>query len=87
MIKKTDEYAVMVADAIMGLFRDEEDGGNVLHHIDIEKVNGTEFITGMIKGCNVVFQQLTQDQKNNLEFTYLCNQLIVQDLIDRNKKK
>jgi hypothetical protein len=84
-MKKTEEYAIAVAESIMGLFKDEEDGGNMIYHYDLEKINATDFFTGMIKGCNIVFAQLTDQQKNNLEFTHLCNHLIVQDLLENKK--
>jgi hypothetical protein len=87
MNKKTQEYAIAVAESIMGLFRDEEENGNMLYHYDLDKIDATDFFTGMIIGCNIVFGQLTEQDKNNLEFTYLCNQLIVQQMLEDKEKK
>lgn len=81
MSDKVYEYAQATADAILSLFKDEEDGGNPNYHYDLAKIDGTEFFTGLIMGCNAVYQRLTGDEKNNLEFTYLMNQLIVQHML------
>ncbi|OKP91397.1 hypothetical protein [Paenibacillus sp. P32E] len=48
---------------------------------DIDKMDATDFFTAYIKAGNVIFNQLTSVKKNNLEFTHLANQLIVQDLL------
>ena len=80
----TDQYALAVADAITSLFRDD---GEVSpsYHFDLDAVDATAFFTGAIMGLNCMFQRLTGQDKNHLDFTYLCNQLIVQDLL-KNKK-
>lgn len=80
-MNKKEEMAIAVADSILSLFRDEEDGGNPNFHYKLEDIDATEFFTAMVIGCNFVFHQLTKIEKSNLEFTYLCNQLIVQDLL------
>lgn len=81
-MSKREEYAVAIADAIMGLFRDEENGGNQNFHFNPHEIDATVFITSMVMGCNIVFGKLTQDDRNNLEFTYLLNQLVVQDMLE-----
>jgi hypothetical protein len=80
-MNKQVEMAIAVADGILSLFRDEEDGGNPNFHYKLEDIDATEFFTAMVIGCNLVYRQLTKIEKNNLEFTYLCNQLIVQDML------
>lgn len=80
-MNKKDEMILAVADSILSLFRDEEDGGNPSFHCDLTKIDATEFFTSMIKGCNLVFNELTKMKKNSLEFTHICNQLIVQDML------
>lgn len=84
---KTTQYAMAVSDAILSLFRDEEDDGNYHFHFELEDVDATKFFTGMIIGCNLVFNKLTQEQKNNLEFTHICNQLVVQDMLSKNEEE
>lgn len=81
-MRKQDEYAVAIADAILSLFRNEENDGNPYYHFDLNTIDATEFITSMVAGCNLVFQKLTQVEKNNLEFTYLLNQLVVQSMLN-----
>jgi len=84
-LTKTDEYALAVADSILSLFKDEEDGGNPIYHYKLDEIDATKFFTGMVKGCGYVYNRLTGDNKNFLEFTYLCNQLIVQDILEDKK--
>lgn len=81
-MNKQEEMAIAVADSILSLFRDEEDGGNPNFHYELSETDATEFFTAMVKGCNLVFNRLTNIEKSNLEFTYLCNQLIVQDALN-----
>lgn len=81
---KTEEYAMAVVDSIMSIFRDKEDNGNQVYHYDLDKIDATEFFTGMVIGCCHVFNKFTGDDKNLIEFTHLCNQLIVQYLFEAN---
>ena len=80
-MNKKDKMALAIADSILSLFRDEENGGNPNFHYDLSEIDATEFFTSMVMGCNFVFNELTKSEKNNLEFTYICNQLIVQDIL------
>lgn len=82
---KREEYAVAIADGILSLFRDEEDGGNQNFHFELNKIDATKFITSMVMGCNLVFSQLTNQEMNNLEFTHLLNSLLVQDMLEGNE--
>lgn len=84
---KKEEMAIAVADSILSLFRDEEDGGNPNFHYELAEIDATEFFTSMVMGCNFVFNQLTNSEKNGLEFTHICNQLIVQDMLEQNEVK
>ena len=70
-----------IAENIMNVFNDENETGM---HIEINNTDGTELITDMIKAMNLVFQKLTGEAKDNLEFTHLCNQLIFQDALEKN---
>jgi hypothetical protein len=80
---KTQQYALAVADAIASLFREED--GNPHYHFDMNNIDATAFFTGAIMGLNYIFRKVTGQNKNNLEFTHLCNQLIVQDLLKEKK--
>jgi len=48
-------------------------------------MDATAFFTGAIQGLNYMFNKFTGEQKNSLEFTHLCNRLIVQDLLKDKK--
>jgi len=78
---KEQEYALAITDAILGIFRDEEDGCQ-LHHYDLNEIDATKFFTGMIMACGLIFNKITGDYKTPLEFTYLANQLIVQYMME-----
>jgi hypothetical protein len=81
---KTQEYAMAVADAIASLFRDNEEG-NQQYRYNLDTMDATAFFTGAIQGLNYMFNKFTGEQKNSLEFTHLCNRLIVQDLLKDKK--
>lgn len=80
-MNKQVEMAIAVADSILSLFRDEEDGGNPNFHYKLEDIDATEFFTAMVIGCNIVYRTLTSNEIDNISFTHLCNQLIVQDML------
>ncbi len=71
----------MVLDAIKSLFKDEEEGGNLNYHINIEELDPTAFFTGAVMGLSIFYEQLTGDKKDFLDFTHLCNTLAVQYLL------
>lgn len=73
-----------IATNIMNVFNDENETGM---HIELNETDGTELITDMVKAMNLVFQKITGDSKDNLEFTYLCNHLIVQDSLEKKSKE
>lgn len=83
-MNRKNEMTIAVTDSILSLFRDEEDGGNPNYHFELSEIDATEFFTSMVYGCNFVFNQLTNIEKNGLEFTHICNQLVVQDMLRAN---
>ena len=72
-----------IAMNITNVFNEDNEMGM---YIDLNETDPTELITDMIKALNIAYQQLTSDYKDNLEFTYLCNQLIFQDALEKNSK-
>lgn len=84
---RTKEYAIAIADGILSLFRNEEDGGNPNFHFELEEVDATKFFTAMVMGCNLVYYKLTGNEIDNLAFTHLLNQLAVQDMLKINQEK
>ena len=82
-VDKNIEYASQISEAIKNLFRDEEN--QVPAYIDLKGLedgeNGEEFFIGYLKAGTLIFNELTNGDKNNLEFTHILNQLCVQDLL------
>lgn len=77
-----DDQAQMVfniANRVNGLFDNEEEGATY----DLRTIDATQFFTAYVKAGTYLFNSFTGQDKNNLEFTHLANQLIVQDLLDK----
>lgn len=81
-----EEYTLAISESIFSLFKDEDDGGNPNYHYDLNKIDATKFFTAMIMACGYIYNRLTQDDKTFLDFTYLANQLIVQNLLEKEGK-
>jgi hypothetical protein len=84
-LNKTEEYALYVSDAIKGLFMDEEERAP-MPTLKIEEIDATKFFTGAIIACNLVFNQLTGQNKNYLELSHIANQLIVQEIMESKER-
>ncbi|WP_091016020.1 hypothetical protein [Paenibacillus amylolyticus] len=50
---------------------------------DMTKIDATEFFTSLFQAQTVLFNELTESNKTYLEFSYLANQIVVQDLMER----
>lgn len=89
-VEKNIEYANQIAISIKNLFT-ENDEKKAPCYIDFEELkqedNLTEFFTGYLKAGTFIFNQFTKQEKNNLEFTHLLNQLCVQDLLKDNPER
>lgn len=86
-VDKNIEYANQIAISIKNLFIENEEE-RIVNNIDFEELkeedNLTEFFIGYLKAGTLIFNDFTGEDKNNLEFTHLLNQLCVQDLVKRN---
>lgn len=71
-------YVQAIVEAVESLFDDESE----LKRYDWNKVDGTDFFTSYIKAGAYLFNEMTGNAKNGLEFTHIANQLIVQDLLE-----
>lgn len=82
-MEKNIYYASQIESTLLNLFKDEENIEPC--HIDLKELeqgdNGVEFFIGYLKAGTLLFNQLTGDNKNNLGFTHILNQLCVQDLL------
>ena len=75
-----------IYEGIMSIF--DEDSNNLYHmEFDELKKDATPFITNVVKAANLVFSEITQSPQNNLDFTYIANQLIVQDLMEQQEQE
>jgi len=78
-------YAMVIIDSISSLFRNDGESSSSRFHVDLNKMDVVKFFTGMVIGCTHVYNYLTKDNKTALEFTYVCNQLIVQHMVQNSK--
>lgn len=88
-LKKNEQYATEILISINNLLSEEEQQRPC--HIDtkelVERENLTEFFIGYLKAGTLIFNEITGQDKNNLEFTHILNQLCVQDLIEPEEEK
>ncbi|MFB7817405.1 hypothetical protein ACFC0X_24950 [Paenibacillus chitinolyticus] len=77
-----NQYIAAVHDQIAKLFNDNNED----YTFDINRIDATQFFIGMTKANALIYNKLTGDDKSALEFTYLTNQLIVQDLLEKGVK-
>lgn len=86
-LDKNIEYANEIAISVYNLFSDEE--GQRYCHINLDELkigeNTTEFFIGYLKAGTLILNDITGQEKNNLEFTHILNQLCVQDLLKDTK--
>jgi len=80
MDKKQEQYIIHIHDAIMSLFEADRIGSNV------NQIDGTQFFTAFVKAGNLLYDQFTGNDITHLDFTYLLNNLIVQDAIEQAQK-
>ncbi len=71
-MEKHEEYAVKILDKVQELLQDE------IEEIS-EGTNATDFIHALANTVpNIVYNKLTGDDKNNLEFNHFANNLVFQ---------
>lgn len=77
MSDKQTQYISAIVSGVNSLFDDESH----LKQYNWEEIDFTQFMTAYVKAGNYIFNKMTDINKNNLEFTHLANQLIVQDMM------
>ncbi len=89
-VEKNIEYANQIAISIKNLFVENIEQKTPCC-IDFEELkkedNLTEFFIGYLKAGTFIFNKFTKQEKNNLEFTHLLNQLCVQDFLKDNPER
>jgi hypothetical protein len=78
MKDKQVQYTMSIIQAVDALFDEDSE----LKRYDFKSLDATKFFTAYIIAGNFIFNKFTGNNKNNLEFTHLANQLIVQNLLD-----
>ncbi len=75
---KYKEYAILIAAKISELF-DEDDESYISEEDLFDDENLTQFIHAMANAApNIMYNNITGDNKNNLEFNHLANGLCFQ---------
>ena len=64
------------------MFKDDEEDDTTTK-FDLDKIDATEFFTGAFMALCLLFNKLTNQEKNYLEMTYIFNQLIVQHMQEK----
>ena len=84
-IEKNEQYTYEILTSINNLLKSEEE--QTYCHIEFKELtkgdNLTQFFIGYLKAGTVIFNKFTGQDKNNLEFTHILNQLCVQDLLEK----
>lgn len=70
-----------IVEAVNTLFDEEYE----LKRYEWDKLNLTEFFTAYVKAGTYIFNKVTGEDKNYIEFTHLANQLIFQDMLKDKK--
>ena len=77
-IEKHIEYAAVILIKLEELFQDDNDSSFDRNEL-MENDNATEFIHALANLVpNKIYNKLTGDKKNNLEFNHLANHLCFQ---------
>lgn len=71
------EYAVEIYDQLLKGFSDEED-----KRWDLNKINATEWFTGLVKAGALIFNKFTDNDDNAIEWTHTQQKLIIQDMME-----
>jgi predicted GNAT superfamily acetyltransferase len=76
---KQEEMVFTVTTAINKLFDPESEE----QRYSWKDIDLTDFFTAYVKAGGYIYNRITGDDKNYLEFTHVANQLIVQDLMEK----
>lgn len=79
-MSQQEQYTFAIVEQINDLFSPESEDKKY----DWETADMTQFFIAYVKAGAYIFNQVTGDNKNALEFTHLANSLIVQDLMESN---
>lgn len=81
--RKKIQYAAAIREQLADMMENEE----CSNYLDDWKENLTEFFTAIHMAVTTIFNDLTGEKKNFLEFDHIVNQLIVQHMLDTREDK
>lgn len=76
-------YAAQVSQAITSLFDEENEN----YQYDLSEIDATKFFTGLIMGSLLIFNRLTSEDKDLLDYLSLQQRLVFQYLQENGKEK
>jgi hypothetical protein len=72
-------YAVEIYGHLLsGFSPDNED-----RKWDLNNIDATAWFTGLAKACALVFNELTDDDKNAIEWTHIAQNLLIQSMMQK----
>ncbi len=81
-LNKDEQYTMAIMDTILSLFRDQEEDGHPIYHFELDNIDATEFFTSMVTACGLIYNRLTDEDMDILDYTHLANKLAVQKLLE-----
>lgn len=77
----TEKYANEIyLHLIDGFNRDNED-----QKWEVEDIDATAWFTGLVMASGMLFNKLTDEDKNFIEFTHLSQNLLIQNMVEKIK--
>lgn len=76
-----DQYAGEIAELILQAFDKESEE----QRWDINKIDATAWFTGLVKASAYIYNKLTDDDKNLIEWTHLSHNLVIQHMMEKDK--
>jgi hypothetical protein len=73
------QMTLNIVEAVNTLFDEESE----MKRYDLPKLDLTQFFTAYVQAGTYIYNKLTEEDKNSLEFTHLANQLVVQDMLEK----
>lgn len=78
-MKKEHEYAMKIKSQLLDIFDPESENFIDPKEFEEDPDNAAAFLHAMATMApNIIFHRLTGQQKNNLEFNHIANQLVFQ---------
>ena len=76
---KKDDLTAKLYENLCDMFGE----GSLAFTFDLNEIDGTEFFTALFLAMGLLFNRLTEQETNALEFSHLCNKLIVQHMLEQ----